>query len=227
MTPLEGVLGSLPSPLADFSADDQEVSARVLLARLIASGPRDRHPQPVPADPATCPNCGITVASPRSPYCGEACRETAAFVRHVRAGIAEGSLEDPDRQVALGQVLWHLLGGGRPLRLSLVPDRAIARVIAREAGRCQACGGLATTVDHIATGCNRPINLRAVCANCSKTRPFGDPDLMAGSEFRRRHQELAARIGAPCAVRCCDDAASWDWREYVQVRKALPGAAGG
>lgn len=214
------MLGSLPSPEAACEPQDQKSSARVVLARLIASLPAGDFPPPVPRDPRTCPNCGDAVASTWSPYCGESCRETAAFIRHVRAGIVEGSLEDPERQAALGQVLWHLLGGGRPLRLSLVPDRAIARVIAREAGRCQACGAPATTVDHIATGCNRPINLRAVCARCTKTRPFGDPALLEDPAFGRRIGEFAARIGAPDPLRVCDDAASWDWREYLLARKS-------
>ncbi|MCW5943525.1 MAG: HNH endonuclease [Fimbriimonadaceae bacterium] len=204
-------------PLEGATIEEQ---ARAVLAGLLAAIPDGPYPSAVLIDPRTCPNCDAPVESLRSPYCGEGCRETAAFVRHVRAGLAEGSLEDPDRQVALGQILWYLLGGGRPLRLRLVPDRAIARVIAREGGLCQECGEAATTVDHIATGCNRPINLRAVCARCTRTRPFGDPGLVADPCFGRRLGEFAVRVGAPGPLRCCDDAANWDWRQYLQVRKA-------
>lgn len=99
-------------------------------------------------DPARCPNCDAPCDSLRTPYCGDGCREQAAFVRQMRAALDSGAIADPERQVALGQKLWHLLGGGRPLRLHIAPPGAIRQAIAREGGRCQACGAPATTVDH-------------------------------------------------------------------------------
>jgi hypothetical protein len=177
-------------------------------------------------DPSTCPNCSTPVSSPRSPYCSEQCREVAGFVRQFRANLADGAIFQEDRQVALGQVLWFLLGGGRPLRQSLAPPRSLQAVLKREAGRCQACGGTATTIDHIATGCNRPINLRAVCEACCLDRPFGDPLVTGSVEFGRLLEELAARIGSLIALRCCDDPNAWNWREYLKARTEPPEVLG-
>ncbi|MHB8635772.1 MAG: hypothetical protein ACYC96_04790 [Fimbriimonadaceae bacterium] len=100
-------------------------------------------------------------------------------------------------------------------------------MLARDGGRCLLCGASATSVDHIATGCNRPINLRAVCDDCCRTRPFGDPTVLARPEVAQILDELAVRIAAPFALRCCDDATSWDWRAFLIRRQAqlVPEAA--
>lgn len=178
----------------------------------------DKPPTPVEPQPATCPNCDAPCSSTRSPYCGDECRETAGFVRQVRAGIGDGSILAKDRQVALGQVLWHVLGGGRPLRRSIAPARSLKVALAREGGRCQACGASATTIDHIGSGCNRPINLRAVCDDCCLDRPFGEPLVTSRPGYAALFDSLALRIGSPGPLRCCDDAGSWDWRSYVRAR---------
>ena len=105
-----------------------------------------------------------------------------------------------------------------PLRQSLAPQRSIDAVLKREGGRCQECGALATTIDHITTGCNRPINLRAVCDNCCKDHPFGDPAVLEKPEFDELLAELVTRIGAPSPLQCCDDVEGWDWRAYLKER---------
>lgn len=173
--------------------------------------------EPVPPNPNLCPNCDMPVDSIRSPYCGDLCRDQAALVRQIRAGL-DGALSDEERQIAVGQSLWHHLGGGYPLRTGLMTEKAIQAVIRRDKEACQECGQPATTVDHLRTGCNRPINLRAVCESCNQDRPFGDPDIVASEIYQTRLTELAARIGAEKPVRCCDDAATWDWRAYVRLR---------
>ena len=178
----------------------------------------------IPEDPTTCPNCDCPAASTRSPYCGEACREEAGFVRQVRTGLREEWLRDEEKQIALGQVLWHLLGGGRPFRQSIIPESAKKRALARTGGLCASCGERATGFDHEGSGCNRDINLRPVCANCAETKPFGDPGLLARPEIQTRLRNLAARIGADAAVRVCDDAEIWDWRAYLARRISLAGA---
>lgn len=172
----------------------------------------------LPRDPNRCPNCGVQVSSEKSPYCGKDCREEAAFVRQLRTGIAEKTVLDMERSVSLGQVLWHLLGGGYPLRLSLVPKKSIAQVINRAQSKCEACGNLATTVDHVKTACNRPINLRAVCEECCKDRPFGESRVTSAKGYAEKQHLLAARVGAASPLRCCDDADSWDWRAFLAER---------
>jgi hypothetical protein len=64
----------------------------------------------------------------------------------------DGSAFDPARQVGLGQALWHLQGGGYPLRQRLVPPKVLAKVIERDGGRCAECGEPATEVDHVGSG---------------------------------------------------------------------------
>ena len=104
------------------------------------------------ANPQTCPNCGTIATSNRTPYCSECCKQEAAFVRQVRHGLANGSIADRERQVAFGQKFWHLLGGGYPLRQSLVLERTRKKVFERTRGLCERCGAPAVAVDHISSG---------------------------------------------------------------------------
>jgi hypothetical protein len=213
---------ALPPASEAITAEDIETRARAVLAILvdrILAVPSEGS-SPIESDPATCPNCDAVADSARSPYCGTACRETAAFVRQFRTGLADGQIFDSERQMALGQVLWHLIGGGRPLRQHLVPPRNREQVLKRDGGVCKICGAPATTIDHIATGCNRPINLHAVCEACCTTRPFGDPTVLEKPEAEALMCNLSVRIGATEALRCCDDGADWDWRSYVKRRVA-------
>jgi len=210
--------GSIPlmefaSLLPDPDGSDEERCRAVL--RLILAGASGTRVEP---DATTCPNCGVLVGSTKSPYCGERCREVSSFVRQFRAGLAKGVLRDPEKQLAMGQVLWHLIGGGRPLRLTLVPEKAVLRVLERERHVCQVCGGAATTVDHIATGCNRPINLRAVCEACMVARPCGSEENLAKPGAQELLAEISARVTSAEPLRICDDQETWDWREYLRQR---------
>src|SRR5687768_12334521 len=95
---------------------------------------------PIESTPQSCPNCGTPVASESSPYCGVPCREQAAFVRQLRRCISDGTALDEERQASLGQVLWHLLGGGYPDRRKLVTERTWQQLLKRDGGVCQVCG---------------------------------------------------------------------------------------
>jgi hypothetical protein len=66
--------------------------------------------------------------------------------------LPEGPLFIRERQIAMGETLWHVLGGGRPRRQSLALPRTRATVMKREEGKCQVCGAPATTFDHIGSG---------------------------------------------------------------------------
>jgi hypothetical protein len=208
------VLERLRGDLTALGGEDIDAQARRVLQYVL----NESLAVEVVADPSACPNCGATCGSTRSPYCGEHCREMAGFVRQFRTGLIEGWIFDPEKQVALGQVLWHLLGGGRPLRREIAPAKARERALTREEGRCQVCGVAATTVDHVGSGCNRPSNLRAVCDACCEDRAFGDPKVTEREEFRRTVEELAGRIGSLQSLRVCDDAETWDWREFLRAR---------
>jgi len=206
-------MAALPTSGGDIEAQAQSVLALVLGP--VAAG------RVVHLDPGTCPNCGALVESTKSPYCGEGCREAAGFVRQFRTGLKLGWIFEKDKQIALGQVLWHVLGGGRPLRREISPAKARQKAIQREGGKCQVCGGQATTVDHVGSGCNRPINLRAVCEECCQDRPFFDAKVLEASS--ESVVDLSSRIQSIQPLRCCDDADTWDWRGYVKLRHRAGG----
>ena len=187
--------------------------------RPITTGAEDALDLPA-ADAKTCPNCGVRTGSTRTPYCSAECREIAGFVRQIRAGLADGSILDPDKQIAFGQVLWTILGGGRPLRRHLIPEKVQFQILQKAGGKCALCGAPAVVVDHIRTGCNRPINLRAVCEACDATKPFGDEAILSRPEVVEMLDELSTRIGSLIPLRCCDDAATWEWRNYLAARIA-------
>jgi len=204
-----------------ISSEDVEQQARAVL-RLVLNpilGNRTKPGEVITADATTCPNCGAPTNSTRTPYCGAECREISGFVRQMRSGLADGSISDPDRQIAFGQVLWFILGGGRPLRRHLIPDKVRAQIIQKAGGRCALCAAPAVTVDHTRTGCNRPINLRAVCETCDSARPFEDQGVLGRPEVATLLNELSKRIGSAEPLRCCDDSKTWDWREYLASRQ--------
>ena len=64
-----------------------------------------------------------------------------------------------------------------------------------------------------------------MCAKCSITRPFGDPNLTNNPETVRAMKAFAARIGSPEPLRCCDDPIAWDWRAYLGERKRVNSSA--
>lgn len=124
--------------------------ARAVLALVLDS---ERTPEIVgPESARQCPNCGTPFSSLRTPYCSEECKEEAAFVRQFRSSLKSGAAQDPERQIALGQKLWRLLGGGYPLRLTLAEERTFAQVWKRTGKRCEVCGAPAVGVDHIGSG---------------------------------------------------------------------------
>ena len=144
----------LVANLPPFSAleliDDIEKQTCAVLALLTEQSASK--PCTVPVDYMSCPNCGAFAESNRSPYCSDECREMAAFVRQFRSAVLDGSLVNPERQGALGQKLWFVLGGGYPRRDVLVPARVRLKVLEREGNKCQQCGAKATTIDHSGSG---------------------------------------------------------------------------
>lgn len=142
---LERLIPQLP-PFGEGEVEDQTIA----VLRLLYQPPVEQ--TPLVMNPLGCANCGAENPNLRSPYCCELCKETAAFVRQIRSALSNDLGSNRLRQIALGQKLWHLLGGGYPIRESLVPQRVIAKVIEREGGKCQACGAPATRIDHTGSG---------------------------------------------------------------------------
>jgi len=205
-------------PVTDGQTGDADHQARAALAYLVERASEFSPEKAVAENPETCPNCGAAMAGRTSPYCGQECRDEAAFVRQFRRSLVEGSAFDKERQASLGQVFWHLIGGGYPRRQTLVTDKERKRIFARYEGRCQVCGAEATTFDHIGSACNRTSNLRSVCGACTTTQPFGNPGFLTRAAVQSHIARLASRIGSPVALRCCDNPDTWDWRAYVKAR---------
>jgi 5-methylcytosine-specific restriction endonuclease McrA len=203
-------------PLREQLAAEPGTGIRSTLL-LVLTDPKP-NPTPIRPNPLLCPNCDKPTSSTRTPYCSDHCKEVSAFIRQFRSGLKTGQALAPERQLGMAQALWHILGGGYPERIKLIPESAIKKVIQRDGGTCQLCGKEATTVDHAKTACNRPINLRAVCATCSNAKPLHDPDVIHNA--RDLIQEIAARVAATQPVRICDDADTWDWRAYLKARSA-------
>jgi hypothetical protein len=129
-----------------------EFRARATLALVVERALAASPSEPIVSDSATCPNCGTTCHESRTPYCTSCCREESAFVRQFRDSLLKGTFEDEPRQVALGQKLWRILGGGMPLRVSLIPAKDLTRTLAKRANKCEVCGAPSVTVDNTGSG---------------------------------------------------------------------------
>ncbi len=144
------LLGDLPKVGTSDDVDEQTRAVLSPMVERIVRGVPSL--SPIPADPSTCPNCGVPVASTRSPYCSSFCRDMSAFIRQFRSSVADGVIFEPDRQLGMGQALWALQGGGFPRRQALVPSKTVAKVIERDGGVCAVCGAPATEIDHTGSG---------------------------------------------------------------------------
>jgi hypothetical protein len=197
----------------------QEDRARSVLNLLIDHILNSEQAGKLNSDPLFCPNCDGPVESLSGHYCSESCRDQAAFVRQFRAAVGSGSILTPEKQVVFGERLWWLLGGGLPLRESRIPVSAKRQVAKRSGGKCETCGADMTTVENFGSGCNRPLHLRAVCAECSQTKPIGDFEFGRSARVVELLSEFARRIGSVRAIRECDDPVGWDWRGFMARRK--------
>lgn len=210
---------TLPSAEAFAASSNADEQARAILGSLVDLALTSRGADPVPENPSTCPNCDKPMFGEKSPYCSVQCREEAGFIRQFRRSLTEEAAFDTERQASLGQVFWHVVGGGYPRRQTLVNEKERKRIFNRYEGKCQVCGAEATTFDHIGSACNRTSNLRSVCWNCTTTQPFGAPEFLAKPEVNALVDEIAARVGSEIPIRCCDDPETWDWRAYVKSRR--------
>lgn len=221
---LEGLLAALPSdPLpGELASGDQADQARATFAGLVslALTREGEEFQKAVGSVANCPNCGKPDSNERSPYCSAQCREEASFVRHFRSALHADLATNHEKQAMFGQLFWTLIGGGYPLRQSIIPERNKLMVLKKSGGRCELCSQPATKVEHIRTGCNRPINLRAACDACEKTRPFGDASLLESEAVQAFLEEFVPRLASPLPLRLCDDPNDWDWRAFLAARKA-------
>ncbi len=174
--------------------------------------------------PFSCPNCDRLVADARL-FCSDLCRDEAKFVRYFRACAADGRLRRPDVEEALNTRLALILGGGYPERQRQVSKDLRAAVIARDAGRCQACGQPGSQIDHIRGSSDDPDNLQLLCAEChgAKTRANFKPLVPdEHPEMWEKRQRLMERANAAKPIRTCDHP-EWNdlWRSVLSRRRAV------
>lgn len=179
----------------------------------------------VTTNPLHCPNCDQPVPKNSSPYCSDSCKAQAAFIRQLRASLATGTILNPEKQTAFGERLWWLLGGGLPMRDSRIPESAKRQVIKRCNGLCEICGAPMVAIQNFGSGCNRPLHLRAVCSDCSKTKPFGDHDFATSPPAVELLKSISERINATNPIRPCDDPENWNWRSFIAARKEISNEA--
>src|SRR5688572_24042696 len=84
---------ALPPASDALAGDDSDSQCRAALSFLVERAIAHLH-DPAPGqtysvDLLTCPNCGNPDRSDRSPYCSDACRAQAAFVRQFRTGLRD------------------------------------------------------------------------------------------------------------------------------------------
>ncbi|MFM9872409.1 MAG: hypothetical protein ACKVQS_02960 [Fimbriimonadaceae bacterium] len=210
-------LKALLPPACDDTISIEDQARSVL--HLLCEPTNPKAPKPK-NDPNLCPNCDQPVSKPTSPYCSETCRNQAAFVRQLRAAIATQTILNPEKQTVFGERLWWLLGGGLPIRESRITESGKRQVIKRCGGKCEFCNAPMTTIENFGSGCNRPLHLRAVCAKCSRTKPFNDPNFSQSNPVLTLLNDLRQRVNAPTPLRPCDDPDKWDWRAFIVQRRS-------
>jgi hypothetical protein len=128
-----------------------EDQARAALRPLLTLAVNPPSLEPLFTTSGDCPNCGGVAPSNRTPYCSDCCKSVSAFVRQFRVALAAGGPND-ERLMMFGQTFWFLIGGGRPLRVSITPNSAVKQVFKRTEGKCEECGAPATTIDNVGSG---------------------------------------------------------------------------
>jgi len=130
---------------------DMEDQARAALRPLLLRAIEEPDVTAIRTIAGECPNCGRPSQSLRTPYCSDSCKSISAFVRQFRVALNDRGPTD-ERLAMFGQTFWFLIGGGRPLRVSIAPSSAIKQVFKRTDGKCEGCGAVATTVDNVGSG---------------------------------------------------------------------------
>lgn len=213
-------IAQIKDALPPFGNEEASIEDQVRsVLHLLVPYADDSSARALHGDASQCPNCDGPIENLSSPYCSETCRNQAAFIRQFRGAVASGIILNPEKQVAFGERLWWLLGGGLPMRESRIPESAKRQVIKRCSGLCEFCGAPMTTIENFGSGCNRPLHLRAVCSDCSKTKQYGDLEFGHSPKVVHLLHDFSLRINAPLPLRSCDDPDNWDWREYVARRR--------
>jgi len=164
-------------------------------------------------DSLECANCrkltGISL------FCGEFCRQLAEFIRYLRRSLADRRIENGDVQAAIGARLLMLTGGGYPREERRLTREQREHIFERDLHKCETCGAPATEIDHIHGNSNELSNLRALCGKCNRKEAFSKavpPSPEAAARIEKMYLDIAIRVAAPTALRCCDNEELWKER---------------
>lgn len=210
-------LEKLMEDLAALKPSSIDDEARLVLRHVLGLGVQAL---PVYTAVDLCPNCDGPCPNLKSPYCSEWCKAQASMVRQFRSNTMSGVILEHEKQAVYGQILWWLIGGGYPRRVAMLTEAGKRQALRRVNGVC-GCGALATTFDHLGSACNRPSNLKPVCKQCARIRPFLDSERMLSEQAKEVFTSSSGRMLATAPLRICDDPQLWDWRVFVKRDRPL------
>jgi hypothetical protein len=174
----------------------------------------------------TCANC-LTPLQAVTMFCRDApCQEEAKAIRYIRSVEADGRIEQPDVQAAVGVKLWMLTAGGYASEERKLSSKVHENVLKRDDYTCRLCGAPAVEVDHIVGGSDEPTNLRALCGPCNRREAFSRKGAVEGEEAEALQNymlALAERVAAITPMRVCDDPSRWKqcWAGILAARRRL------
>ena len=103
-------------------------------------------------------------------FCNQLCQQTAGTMRYWRAIDRDGRINDPGVVVALRTQIAFIVSGGYNRKARAISASTRQRVIARDDGKCQKCGGVGQEIDHIAGDSAELTNLQLLCKPCHQAK---------------------------------------------------------
>lgn len=177
-----------------------------------------------------CADCEQEIlldGKPRTPFCGDLCKERSSLVRYergllIRLAEEPGFKIDEDIEYALMIRRAHVLGGGYGHDKHKIPPETRAQVIARDGGKCVKCGNPGQEIDHISGPSPDLANLQLLCTPCHRAKtdqnlvPISADDPEQETQ-RQMISEIQTRIHSLVPLKVCD---SPEWKDIWRAELA-------